>query len=183
MPATWKHPDLGEFKYKVEWTRPVSMPGFASFTYDKDDTAGGTVPLNFDADDEDDTPPDAAAAVAMQLLANQIDLAAKVVNALWDDFNGRGPQSGMWWRNRLDEVTEAAEDLGLLGPTKPADLAPLLGLQGICIHRETDGYDQPVAELQFAAAFEEEHGVGVLTDGINVLGIGYISDVRPFPSF
>ena len=180
MPATWKHPDLGEFKYHVEWTRPISIPGFASFTYDKGDTSGSTVPLNFDADDEDDTPPDAAATVAMQLLANQVDLAAKVVNALWDDFNGRGPRSGMWWHNRLDEVTGAAEDLGLSAPTKPADVAALLGLQGICIHREADGYNQPVAELQFAAAFEDEHGVGVLTDGINVPGIGYISDVRPF---
>ena len=30
--------------------------------------------------------------------------------------------------------------------------------------------------------FEEEHGVGVLTDGRTILGTGYSSDVSPYPS-
>ena len=33
---------------------------------------------------------------------------------------------------------------------------------------------------QFRAAFEDEHGVGVLTDGKKVLGLGYSADVTPF---
>jgi hypothetical protein len=42
------------------------------------------------------------------------------------------------------------------------------------------GYEKPVVELSFHAAFEEEHGVGVLTDGNTILGTGYSVDVRPF---
>lgn len=182
MVSTWTHPELGEFEYHIEWTKPVSMPGFAAFTFEKDDVAGAAVPLRFYADDEDDAPSEAAAAVATQVLAKQSDLAAKVVNALWDSFNGRGPGAGMWWHNHLGELAEAVEGAGLPRPTQPADLRAVLGLQEVYVHREVEGYDRPVVELRFAAAFEDEHGVGILTDGTNVLGIGYIADVRPFPS-
>jgi hypothetical protein len=34
--------------------------------------------------------------------------------------------------------------------------------------------------LAFEAPFEEEHGVGVLTDGVAILGTGYRYDVTPF---
>jgi hypothetical protein len=34
--------------------------------------------------------------------------------------------------------------------------------------------------LSFRAAFEQEHGVGVLTDGQTVLGFGYSGEATPF---
>jgi hypothetical protein len=34
--------------------------------------------------------------------------------------------------------------------------------------------------LSFHAAFEENHGVGVLTDGETIVGTGYGADVTPF---
>ena len=40
--------------------------------------------------------------------------------------------------------------------------------------------ERPNASINFAAAFDEEHGVGVLSDGTRVLGIGYISDATPY---
>jgi hypothetical protein len=36
--------------------------------------------------------------------------------------------------------------------------------------------------LNFEAAFEEEHGVGVLTDGQTILAIGYSHDATPSSS-
>jgi hypothetical protein len=45
--------------------------------------------------------------------------------------------------------------------------------------RRPDGRKRPLAELSFHAAFEEEHGVGILTDGRQVVGIGYLADVEP----
>jgi len=183
MAATWTHQDLGEFEYEIEWTKPVSMPAFAAFTYDRferHDPSDNTVPLTFDADDEEDTPTDAAAQLASRVVANQNELAKKVLNALWDDFNGRGPRSGMWWHNHLDEVVGVVEDVGLPAPAKADDLAALLLLQEIRIRRDVLDNEQPIAELSFAAAFEEEHGVGILTDGQSVLGTGYSADVTPF---
>ena len=38
----------------------------------------------------------------------------------------------------------------------------------------------PLVELSFHAAFEEEHGVSVLTDGDSILGTGYYLDVVPY---
>ena len=52
----------------------------------------------------------------------------------------------------------------------------------IVIHKEADGYKKPVAELTFAALFEEEHGVGVLTDGKEILGTGYMGEAAAFDS-
>lgn len=86
----------------------------------------------------------------------------------------------MWWHNHLDEVVGVVEDVGLPAPAKADDLAALLLLQEIRIRRDVLDNEQPIAELSFAAAFEEEHGVGILTDGKNILGIGYSADVTPF---
>lgn len=51
---------------------------------------------------------------------------------------------------------------------------------GHLLRKSVDGYDEPIVELSFSAPFEDEHGVGVMTDGQSVLGIGYSCDVTPF---
>jgi hypothetical protein len=60
------------------------------------------------------------------------------------------------------------------------DLRAGLRVMEVCVRPKVEGCDGPVAELTFAAVFEEEHGLGVLTDGEGVLGIGYVADVQPF---
>ena len=65
-------------------------------------------------------------------------------------------------------------------PKKAADVPRLMQLTNISIAKPRRGQDKPLAELSFAAAFEEEHGVGILTDGKAIIGIGYSSDVTPF---
>ena len=48
------------------------------------------------------------------------------------------------------------------------------------VHEEVERYPKPIAELTFAAAFDPEHGVGVLTDGKKILGTGYSGDAEQF---
>jgi predicted DNA-binding WGR domain protein len=175
---TWEHPKLGRFTYDgMAWTRTVKTPAFKPFRYEG---SSSKCELSFETDDEDELPAPDAVAVAERVLANQDALAAKVTAALWDDFTGRGPKSGMYWHGDLDAVAEGMEFAeGLKPPTKAADLPRLMQLSGITV-RKPRRQDKPLAELSFSAAFEEEHGVGILTDGKSIVGIGYASDVTPF---
>jgi hypothetical protein len=177
--ATWDHPKLGRFEHDgVAWTRTVKTPGFKPFRYDGSSTK---CELGFETKDESEQPSPAAIAVAERVLANQAALVTKVAKALWDDFTGKGPDSGMYWHGDLDSLADGMEfEETLKPPKKPADVPRLMQLTNITIQKPRRGQDKPLAELSFAAAFEDEHGVGILTDGRTILGIGYSSDVSPF---
>lgn len=180
MGNTWTHSEWGTFEYDgVDWVRPVDVPGFGAFA-GKGKSKKGKFDLSFYAEHEEDRPSSAAVAAAAKVLANSEALVGKVANALWDDFNGRGPESGMWWHGSLDEVAEVLADEGQSAPARAEDLLPLMRLHAIRVHKEVDGYDKPIVELCFHAPFEEEHGVGVLTDGVRIVGTGYTSSVTPF---
>jgi len=185
MAATWDHPKLGKFKFDlVAWHGVAKAPAFDVFTYD--DGLGdqrkpnGKYEIAFSGEDESDTPPAPAVALALKVLDAQKELPARVMKALWDDFNGRGPYSGMWWHDDLAQVGEAMEDSGAEPPASADDLRKVLWLASIKVRKEVHRYPRPVVELSFSAAFEEEHGVGVLTDGKKILGLGYSHDVTPF---
>ena len=144
MPATWTHPELGRFTYDESvdaWVRLVDVPAFKAFTYDtgypeaRRPTAKHE--LYFHAADPDDKPSKAAVALASRVLANEAALVPKVVAALWDDFTGRGPDSGMWWHGDLAPapgVASAFVDMMLdkdVPPTKAGDLFRLMHLSRI----------------------------------------------------
>jgi hypothetical protein len=84
----------------------------------------------------------------------------------------------MWWHGDLDALAEVLDDGRR--PARAEDLLGLMQLSGVVVRRDVDGHDGPLAELRFHAAFEEEHGVGVLTDGTTIVGTGYSCDVLPF---
>jgi hypothetical protein len=185
MGASWQHPDLGRLEFDgTTWATIVSVPAFKAFTYQPRYGNGrnppGIVALCFEADDEDDIPSTAAVGIASSVLANQQKLVPMVMAALWEDFNGRGPRSGMWWHGGIDEVTEGLEDANLPPLTSANAILGWMQLSRITVRTLGRRDDGPVVELSFRAAFEEEHGVGVLTDGHTVLGTGYCSSVRPF---
>jgi hypothetical protein len=115
MGATWQHSELGQFDYDGSaWTKTIDVPAFQAFRYDTGypnaPCSTGKYELAFEADDETDLPSADAVALAAALLANPEQVVAAVTAALWDDFNGRGPDSGMWWHGDLDEVADWAED-------------------------------------------------------------------------
>ncbi len=179
----WDHPELGRFTYnQVAWVKTVSVPAFKAFKYvGYGEPSKGKCELAFATDDEADLPTPATVALAKLVLEHQKELVTKVIAALWDDFNGCGPDSGMYWHGDLEQVAQGMEDEGdLPPPKKAADLLKLIGHPGITVHKKVFYHDKPIVELSYAAAFEEEHGLGILTDGTAIIGIGYSSDVTPF---
>ena len=160
------------------WFATVKAPDFDRFDYDTgyrhDRETRGQYTLSFEAEDRKDVPSPQAAELAARVLRTG-GLAAVVAAALWDDFNGRGPDSGMWWHDNLDEVSEELE------PIQSADdVYQVLRLFAIWVRKRGTAGGKPLVELCFWAAFEPEHNVGVLTDGARVLGTGYQGDASLF---
>lgn len=167
----------------------------------------GRYELSFGADDEKDCPSPAMVAVALKTLADPAATVTVVLTAIWEDIIGHGPDSGTWWHGNLDGVRnrirsqayppKKAQEARLDGPS---DLAPWLRLRCIVICKARKAVatavnpatgkkikldrvypaHPPIAELDFFAPFEEEHGLGVITDGLTVFGIGYSADVDLF---
>src|SRR6516225_11010414 len=151
MGSTWDHPQLGQFNYDdMGWTGTVNLPAFQAFSYQ---TGFGNVgrskgmhKMSFEAYDETDLPTTAAIELASRVLANQAELAAAVTRALWEDFNGRGPDSGMWWHGDLERVAAWCLDDP---PVSPDDLLAVMKLSVITIRKGLNDHDEPVAELSF----------------------------------
>lgn len=187
MAATWEHPELGTFTHDdVAWVKTIDVPAFEAFTYGKGNrkanrpTAAHEVA--FESDSKTNLPSDDAVELMSTVLAHQHDLVTKVTRALWDDFNGRGPRSGMWWRDDLDAVRDGAEDSDVPSLDGPDDLLGWMRLWQIAVRTGDWKAGKLLVEFSFHAAFEEEHGVGVLTDGQSIVGLGYSCDAGLFKS-
>ncbi len=170
---TWEHPQLGGFTYDPDSLCWCSVPGNAL-----------EASLQFRVDDEDDggttsQPSDAAAELAYIVYQARRPLEQKVAQALWLNFLGQGPKSGMWWQGRLDEVREALAFHGCRAPENPTEVGELISLSGITVD-DSDRRGPPSAQIWFSAKFEQEHGVGALTDGHSILGLGYAEEAAPF---
>ncbi len=177
---TWNDPELGRLHCgDLGWETRVAVPAFKAFKYRTRCGKGSkTCPLTITAYSPDQLPSADAIALAKRVVANHAALAARVVGALWADFTGNGPNSGMYWHGDLNQVAQGLETR--TPPRSAQDLFKLLKPSAIKIRPASRSSKQFLAELNFFAAYEEEHGVGVLTDGLNVLGIGYSGDVTPF---
>jgi hypothetical protein len=125
-------------------------------------------------------PSAAAVKLALRVIANQAELPALVTSALWEEFNGRGPKSEMWWHGDMGQVAENFGYADRPAPTRPDDLPPVMRFTGLTIRESLYEYKKPIAELTFSAVFEEEHGVGILTDGNTILGTGYSCQASPY---
>jgi hypothetical protein len=183
--AVWNHATLGTFSYENNaWVGEVFVQAFRPFSYRAQKP--GKFELAFATDDENELPTRAMISAAERVVSNAAILAREVVDALWDDFKGTGPDSGIWWHGDLAFVaSKVAQNIAGENPaflTEPADLYPALGLKRITVSKRS-GYGTPMVELSFAAAFEEEYGVGIATDGRTIAGIGYIGDLTPFEVF
>ncbi|MBC8140804.1 MAG: hypothetical protein H7Y38_05120 [Armatimonadetes bacterium] len=177
---TWNHPQWGMFVWdEYAWLSDVVAPGFDIFTYDTRNgnalLQGSVYEVGFESD-EGEPPSPEVVAVVEKVVARSSAIADAVVTALWNDFAGDPPKSGMWWHGDLESVSEGIEP----PPTAPGDLPALLRLNRIIARDRDYGTGTPVVELSFHAAFEEEHGVGILTDGEIILGTGYCYDVSPY---
>jgi len=184
MGTIWEHPELGRLEFsrrRDAWMGVIDVPAFRQFTHTWDDHIPGRCGLIISAQDKADTPSAQAIALALRLVTNQEHLVRQIITALWEDFGGRGPRSGMWWHDDLEQVVESGEGEDV-PPLESADA--LLGWMhpnGIIVRHGGIRSDAlPMIELTCSAVFEVEHGVGILTDGETILGTGYLYDVEPF---
>jgi hypothetical protein len=186
----WKHPKLGQFTAHKSghWSRQMNVPAFAAFSYDTGYSnahrSTGDITFTFSpwlANDHLDAPTPGMIAVAEKILDDPKKTVQMVAEALWQDFNGRGPDSGMWWHGEMDEIFPTFEELKLPPPTRGEDVLNLLNPDGIDVFDRSWDLPDPVAYLQFHAAFEQEHGLTLLSNGDAILGIGYAGgEVSPW---
>lgn len=196
MPATWSHPRLGMLvQDDIWWRRQVALPSFKSFTYiDAAVRAYCSKPEPFElvlqCESETELPNEEMAALAAVILDSQWQLVPKLLKAIWADLNGRGPDSGMWWHGDLpnahrggnwtSEVNDLLVGYELPVPAAPEDLRKVLQPKYLTIRRDLSPPGPWIGEFNFHSGFDVEHGVGVLTDGVEILGIGYSSDATRF---
>jgi hypothetical protein len=57
---------------------------------------------------------------------------------------------------------------------------PFFLVKDLTIRRDLSPPKTWLADLTFRAGFDVEHGMGVLTNGVEILGIGYLCDARRF---
>jgi hypothetical protein len=76
----------------------------------------------------------------------------------------------------MDQVSQCFADNGLSPPEKPQDNLPALQLTDLYVFNHLWEYPHVAAVLSFRAAFEEEHGLCIVTDGEKVLGTGYLGE-------
>jgi hypothetical protein len=178
----WSDAELGTFHFDdTGWLIRLPLPAFDAFNYGAKKKSKKKeprqYPLTITANSEEELPKPGAIAMVRKLIANQATLATAAAEALWADFAGTGPDSGMYWHGDLDQVAEGLESGKPPGGVK--DLYKLMKLGAVRVEK-TGRSKAYTADLNFPARFEEEHGVGILTDGDAVIGIGYSDDVSPF---
>jgi hypothetical protein len=178
----WTDEEVGTFHFEDSgWMIRLELPAFDAFNprlKRKRKINRYEISIINESPDEKPTPPPIA--VTRKLISNQKSLAKKVAEALWADFNGKGPDSGMYWHGDLEQVAQGIESGE--PPRSAKDLYKLMQLHTIHVQRTSGKSKRWLAEMNFHADFEEEHGVGILTDGTDIVGIGYSFDSQPFSS-
>ncbi len=71
-------------------------------------------------------------------------------------------------------------ELGLPVPDSAEELKLILEPGDLTVRRDPEDILKWIAEFNYYAGFDVEHGIGVLTDGVDILGIGYASDASRF---
>lgn len=188
--ASWTDPQLGMFKFnEYQWEKTIEIEAFSIFPYGgfgnpNEDNSSSNIVLGIEAEDECEIPSEQVIEVARLTIKNHQYLLREGIKALFNDLIGKGPDSGMWWHSAIDHVREIVanrvDESTLAVLNKPEDLHALLGKPSIRVQEFGYGYDDPCSIISFEAVFEPEHGIGILTDGTQILGVGYEMDVSPF---
>ena len=191
MPTKWKHSELGSFSLSTEfesrdWRGTLSLPAFACFKFRRSGPFKGTsrVALVFRAWIDDFTPGTKEASLALRIVKNETELVKKIKRAVSMELCGTGPDSGMYWREEPEPLEECFETLRRAKietpKIRPDHVDYLIGAPSITIWVHDESPRRAEAILDFSAAFEDEHGLVLLTNGSRILGIGFSDDPSPF---
>src|SRR5690606_22541685 len=101
-------------------------------------------------------------------------------NALWKDLHGEGPDSGHWWHGAIPDGSIPI--FSCVPPQTPEDLAVHVQLYGVqCgVAFTCNPISEPLIQLALAGTWEEEHGLGILLNHEDVIGIGQRDYVESF---
>lgn len=178
----WHDTELGKFVLTdAGWVGTCLLPTFKIFRYEK--PGKSKLKLEFETEiDADEIPSNRAITIAKRIIANEATLSEKLIRAIFDDLNGKGLDSGMWWHGDTQSVLDFMDEplRSKIDLTAIEAIPRIIGSPSIWIRPEVDDYEKPCAVILFESAFDPEHGLGVLTDGTKVLGIGYQMSVAPF---
>lgn len=130
-----------------------------------------------EADEPDEELDDKMVAVAIRTVSNFGNLIQAAMEALLKYFHGSGPDSGMWWHDAGDQVKQIVSRKFPANKLETADdLFALMTPPTIFVPEFGDGS----AVIGCESAIDLEHGIGILTDGEKVIGLGYRTDPTKF---
>ncbi len=173
----WKHAILGEWTFDeyLGWSRVVTIEHAKLFQHEAEDSdePSNQVAFYFSSEDNPETPPtDGMIELAKGIFDQPHEFFNHAVGGLLDDFHGRGKASGMWWHNNIDEILEV-DELSKDDFSSVESLNRVLGSPSIKIYNAVYRYDSPCALVSFLSDIDMEHGVGVLCNLSEILGVSY----------
>lgn len=187
---TWHDTELGLFTFdEYAWVKEFKMSVFLAFKYAGygtgiQQTGRPNFDLLIEAENKNEIPSQPLVEVARLTISNLERLVKEGIVALYNDFIGNGPNSGMWWHSCLEDVRKdiinELENEALCKLEEAGDLYTYMGNPSVFVQSRGYGYKYPCAVISFSALFEVEHGIGMLTDGNTILGVGYEMSVSPF---
>jgi len=182
---TWEHPKLGKFIFEEYsgWKQRIFLDVFARFTYESvpNGISDKKADLVLRAWEPNELPNNKLIDMAVTCVTNIEILVTQGIEYLCNDIHGKGPDSGIWWRGSLDQIYEILDNKyseNVLEST--GGFYELLGEPYIVVQEFAMGYTGYCAEIGFASPIDTSHGVSFLTDGTDIIGIGYNADVSPF---
>lgn len=174
---TWHHVKLGDFTYDgMFWVGTISLP---SLSIPINERVAGQVAIEIESRVANEECPNELLVEAVSTLVNNDQLiSARVINAIWQDLSGEGQPTKNWWHGIVHKQDSARFSTVL--PFVRSDLFNQLNLQTVVARCDEDAHKTAIVELCFRCLWEKEHGLGVLVEDANVVGIGYSNDVTPF---
>ena len=188
---TFTHKSLGtftqrEFCDQLRWESELELPAFAAFKYRSNGATRRSKKI--DVEIYDDAPPSKSALKMLtKIKTSQKTLVKNICETFFRDLHQDGYDEwpteedgfGMWWSR--DPVAVALSCREVLQKRlkqdriwRPEDLLAVLYEPTIEIRpSEINADGIPRTLIDMGAQFELDHGVSVLTDGKNVLNLGY----------
>jgi hypothetical protein len=189
---TWKHPQLGTFTMRARfgrhlWENVLDLPAFAIFKFSRNGRFRGVKKLRCEivGRESESTPLKSTIHLCERIAKNQDKLVRNIRDSLFQDINGEGKDSGMWWRHDPIEFAVLCceflrEKTRFSRVYHPEQIEMLIGGPTITIDQYSSDSKAPLAMINVSTYFKDEHGLGVLTNGNSVLGLGYAGEASPY---
>ena len=155
------------------WTSEIDLPFWSGYRNKvagvgpdngKSGLGTGRVEIIFAPEGRDDTPlTDNELALVQEFLDRERQISLAVRSAVFANYKT--------WQFEYGYDGEEKE-LYMPDIQRPDDLRDLIGLKCVYIHQISNGHT-PYAGYEFDCSWDDEHGLGVLTNGTRIVELGY----------